>query len=290
VNQLVTPLFDTDSTWQAELNLGLMRSDRGTVLRRCRHRGPLYVQKPFYPEGTDLAHLYLLHPPGGMVSGDDLRIAVKTESGARALITTPGAGRVYRARPDRSLQCQSIVLDVKAGTSIEWLPLENIIYPDACTNLTMDIYLAETSCFIAWDVTCFGLPASDERFDRGQVAQTLQVFQQGRLALREKLTLNPLQNALMDNRAGMGGYAVNGLLVAGPFPEAERISELLSRLIDICGRSDELAAVTLNGEFLQIRSLGSCSTRARQLLTDCWFHIRPILIGRDGCEPRIWAT
>ena len=87
--------------WQAELSLGLAKTARGTVLKTCSHRGPLYVQKAFYPEGRELAHLYLLHPPGGMVSGDDLQINVNMAEGAQALITTPGAGRVYRARPDR---------------------------------------------------------------------------------------------------------------------------------------------------------------------------------------------
>ncbi len=180
MNSLTSPItekpafdssVDTNSTWHAQLDLGLVKTDRGTVLRRCSHKGPLYVQKPFYPEGRELAHLYLLHPPGGMVSGDDLRISVTTEENAQALITTPGAGRVYRARPDRRLQKQHIQLNVEANSTLEWLPLENIIFPDASTDLSMDIQLAEGASVIAWEITCFGLPASGEAFDSGEVSQ-----------------------------------------------------------------------------------------------------------------------
>ena len=86
------------SRWQAELALGFAATKRGVVLQHCRHQGPLYVQKPFYPEGRQLPHVYLLHPPGGLVSGDKLQINVAMARDTQALISTPGAGRVYRAR------------------------------------------------------------------------------------------------------------------------------------------------------------------------------------------------
>ena len=258
------PACDTQSTWQASLTLGLEKTARGTVLRRCQHRGPLYVQKPFYPEGPELAHLYLLHPPGGMVSGDDLQIQVNTGTDAQALVTTPGAGRVYRARPDRRLQQQRIQLRVGANSMLEWLPLENIIFPDARTDLSIDIELSEGASVIAWEITCFGLPASDQAFDCGEVSQQFQLIREGRVKLRERLNLVPATDPLMQCRAGLAGHSVNALMVAGPFDDETAISDLLDGLRQLCTDSQALAAVTLNDQFLQVRYLGDCSEAGTQ--------------------------
>ncbi|MDR2302236.1 MAG: hypothetical protein LBF38_09375, partial [Deltaproteobacteria bacterium] len=71
------------AAWRAKiaLTLGVDKSlETGQDLGRSRIKklsfeGPLRVQKLFYPEKpapgeVETCHLYLLHPPGGLVSGD----------------------------------------------------------------------------------------------------------------------------------------------------------------------------------------------------------------------------
>ena len=62
----------SEQGWSAELELGFAVVAGRTALVHNRHVGPLTVQRPFYPEG-ELAHVYLLHPPGGIVAGDRSR-------------------------------------------------------------------------------------------------------------------------------------------------------------------------------------------------------------------------
>ena len=69
--------------WAAELELGFEVVAGRSALVRNRHRGPLAVQRAFYPESNDLAHVYLLHPPGGVVAGDQLTVRVDVKRGAR---------------------------------------------------------------------------------------------------------------------------------------------------------------------------------------------------------------
>ncbi len=300
--------LDLASRWEAWLDLTLTRTKRGSVLSGCSHQGPLYVQKPFYPEGRELAHLYLLHPPGGMVSGDTLQIRANVCEQAQGLITTPGAGRVYRAREDKTLQRQILEFRLDADSSLEWLPLESIIYPGAITQLDTHIHLAEGARFIGWEVTCLGLPASGESFSdqsHSAINQWLQIWREGRLRLSERLVIEPAEDQLAENESadtaplsmqsalsGLRDCPVNGVMVAGPFDSEDEQDALVDALRELCERLPEpaLSGVTLNDEFLLVRYLGDCSEQGRKFFTQCWHLIRPELLGRQACEPRIWAT
>jgi urease accessory protein len=83
--------------WCAELELGFERRAATTVLASRRHDGPLVVQKALHPEGPEVCHAIVLHPPAGIVGGDDLRITARASGNAHALLTTPGATKWYRS-------------------------------------------------------------------------------------------------------------------------------------------------------------------------------------------------
>src|SRR5262249_43518141 len=139
--------------------------EAGGVRARFEHEGPLRVQRAFYPEGPDLPHVYLLHPPGGLAPGDRLSIEIGVARWARALVTTPAAGKCYRS--DGRVSEQKQTLRVAAGSSLEWLPQENIVFDGSCVRLSTRVELEEGASFVGWDVLCLGRPASGERFTRG---------------------------------------------------------------------------------------------------------------------------
>ena len=120
------------SAWLASLLLEFSVTSIGTQLSRTERNGPLSVQKAFYPEGRDCAHIYLLHPPAGIVSGDELRINIKVNQQAHSLVTAPGANRFYRAREDLSIgdskQVQHCELFLAEHAKCENFPLETIVY------------------------------------------------------------------------------------------------------------------------------------------------------------------
>ena len=111
--------------WRARLELGF---DQHRGITRLGHRkrfGPLAVQRPFYPEGAP-CHVYLLHPPGGVVGGDQLDIDITLGENCQALITTPGAAKFYRS--EGSVAQQQISMQLAPGAELEWLPQENILF------------------------------------------------------------------------------------------------------------------------------------------------------------------
>ncbi len=87
--------------WSAALELGFAADGGATRLARRAHRGPFVVQRPFFPEGREVCHVYLLHPPGGLVGGDELRLDLRVGPAAHALVTTPAAGKAYRTHGRR---------------------------------------------------------------------------------------------------------------------------------------------------------------------------------------------
>lgn len=275
------------SHWDAWLNLDFETGARGTRLTRCRHQGPLYVQKAFYPEGPDCAHAYLLHPPGGLVSGDDLRIAIRVEQNAHALLTTPGAGRAYRARSDGALQYQRNQLSVAAGACLEWLPQENILYPNAKARLDTEVQLDQGGRFIGWEISSLGWPASGRDLEDGELQQRLQIRHAGRIVFREHFDLRADNRAAVSGSAGLRHQPVNGLLVAGPF--ATENSELIEALQAEC-QGEPLAGISQVGAFITVRSLGQRAEPMRELFERCWALLRPALIDAPACPPRVWKT
>jgi urease accessory protein len=145
--------------WRAELSLGFTaepdeegrRGAAGSAAPATRltsraHRGPLVVQRPFYPEGPGVPHVYVLHPPGGVVGGDSLRVEVSVGPRAHALVTTPAATKVYRTRGPRATQVQR--LTVAAHAALEWLPQETILHDGAAIDLDTTVVLADGARFI----------------------------------------------------------------------------------------------------------------------------------------------
>ena len=291
-----------DRSWLATLSLCLEKSPRGTRLSRCRHEGPLYVQKPFYPEGCEHAHLYLLHPPGGLVSGDNLQIDIEIKEGAGALVTTPGAARIYRARNEQPLQRQQVRLDVGKNAKVEWFPLETIVYNRACVELDTRINLAAGSHFIGWEINCFGLPASGELFTGGTFQQRYQILQDGKPVFIDRFAITDSNRmALLQGRSGMAGDTVTGFFIVGPHVSSsscEDLEILMDELRDKANlfqseQQDNLkfrAAISKVGEFFVGRYLGSSAEQSRKLFTAWWQVLRPVVLGRKACAPRIWST
>jgi len=285
-----------ERSWLAKLELQLEHKSRGTRLTRSRHIGPLYVQKPFYPEGPNCAHLYLLHPPGGIVSGDHLQIEINAQQNTQALVTTPGAARIYKARIEQPLQRQSVTLNVEADAQLEWFPLETIVYNNACVELNTQVNLAGNSQYIGWEINCFGLPASKQPFVNGSFTQRYQIKQNGKPLFVDRLSINDGScKGFLNGSAGMKGNPVCGFFIAGPF-NRELSEDQRETLMDGLRFSTEqlnlesYAAISKVGELFIGRYLGESAEQSRKIFTLWWETIRPLVFNREACAPRIWST
>jgi urease accessory protein len=272
------------AAWQARLQLRYERADGSTRLTHRKHSGPLLVQKALHPEGDEVCHSLLVHPPGGIAGGDRLEIDVTVGERARALITTPGAAKWYRSSGPAAEQ--RATLAVGLGASLEWFPQESIVFDGARMRASARVELAEEACFIGWDITRLGRTASGERFGAGELRSRFEVLQAGRRLWGEYARIEG-GAPLLRSPAGLAGHPVTGcFLAAGAAFDAE--------LLDACRaaapRGDARWGVTALPGVMVARYLGVSTEAARSYFVELWRCARPALLGREICLPRIWST
>jgi len=278
----LTALQKNSQGWQAHLQLQYERRGQTTVLARRQHHGPLLVQRPFYPEGG-VCHTYIIHPPGGVVGGDDLHVAVNVNAKAHALLTTPSSGKFYNSQEKRARMHQS--LHVAEGATLEWLPQDNIFFEGSHTTLSTEVELAEQARFIGWEISCLGRPLSGAPFDSGCCEQRLHVSRNGTPLLIDHMRLQA-GHKVLQSRWGLSAYTVSGTLLATPVEKS-----LLEELRGHFAQSEGFVfSVTLMDDVLLCRFLGHQGETARQVFEQAWSVIRPHVSGVHACPPRIWKT
>lgn len=296
------PSFETVNSqpnqWFASLKLNFAPYAHGSRLASVERLGPLSVQKAFYPEGPDCAHVYLLHPPAGIVSGDTLQLQTVVEAYAHALLTTPGANRFYRARTDISIghpqQRQFVCNNLDRGAKLEYLPQETLVYPGARAESDMEIHLHQHSCYLGWDIICLGLPGSEQPFTSGSFNQLTRVFVEQQLLYYDRLRLDQ-HNELLNHSAGLAKQAVIGCFLfyaSGDAVSQVRRVSLLEEIRDKMNELDaqDLISVTdLNG-LMVTRYLGQHAQQCKKLFYQIWRIVRPVYINKDACQPRVWFT
>jgi urease accessory protein len=270
-------------SWRAQLALEFDRRAARTVLSARRHDGPLVIQKPLYPEGDAVCHAIVVHPPGGMVGGDELQLNARLDVNAHALLTTPGAGKWYRSAGEEARQ--SIRFDLSAGACLEWLPQENIIFNDARAQLRTAVRLLGDASFIGWEICCLGRIGSGETFSSGSVCARTLIERDGRPLWLENGRLEG-GGAALNSAVVLAGQTVVGTLLAAS-------DNLDSSMLSACRQLQPMTgdgAVTLLPGLFVSRYLGASSEAAKNYFINLWHKLRPAVAGRDAIDPRIWRT
>lgn len=277
----MTAAATTHQNWHAQLDLQLIAGADRTRMQPLRRFGPLSVQRAFYPE-HDCCHVYLLHPPGGVVGGDHLELNIQSDAKSHALITAPGANKFYQSAGDFAQFNQHLKLDQDA--SLEFLPHENIYFPGARVNAATRIDAHPDSRLFFWEKHCFGLPASQQLFNEGYITNQLQLRIDNQLILNEKQRIDAGE---IESSAGLRGYAVAAsLVIAAP--------GLDQRMVQICRDlpvTQGYAGVTQpDDRFIVIRYLGPDTQTLNRFFIALWEQCRSLVMQREPCHPRIWNT
>ena len=267
--------------WIAELNLNFSRSKEKTFLSKRNHIGPLTIQRPFYPEG-DICHVYLLHPPGGIVGGDSLTVNTNSEEFSKALITMPGATKIYRTSQNKFSKVNQNIT-IQKNSVLEWLPMETIIFPGACSNISTKFSLNENAKIAAWEIQCLGRPAIQEKFNIGEINLNFEVWRDEKPIIIDKFQVN---ESNLDNIAGLRGYPVLGTFVLSIDDE-----QMVNTIRDLIPDNDlYVAGVTQMDYLIVIRCLSFKTHLIHEIFKNIWVKTRHLIAGKQASSPRIWST
>ncbi len=273
--------------WLAELHLRFARKRMRTVLIENRHFGPLLVQKAIYPEGEQICHVVIVHPPGGIAGGDELTVEIDLEANTSAVVTTPAAAKWYKA-PRRKCR-QTTTIRLEKGSTLDWLPQENIFYNATHVESTFKLQIEPGATAIGWDIGLLGRQASGEEWLEGSLRFVTLIERTDGLPLWvERLRLDAT-SSLREACQGLCGFNVFGTLWAiGSGCTATVAEELAS---DLPLEAGMRAGVTSLPEgILLVRGLAHDVERLRQMMMDCWLRLRPHVHGLPSNRLRLWAT
>ncbi|WP_042443763.1 urease accessory protein UreD [Azospirillum sp. B510] len=263
-----------------------------TRLATLYHHDPLRVLMPA-PRRDDLPIAVLATTSGGMVGGDRLDIALSVGPGARALITTQAAEKVYRST---GADCRiDTVLAVEDGGWLEWMPQEAIVFEGSRLRRLTRIDLAGTGRLIAGEMLVFGRAAFGETVSRGLIRDAWEVVRDGRAVWADALHLDSDIAEALAHPAGFGGAAACATLLHAAPDAAGRLDAVRALAQSLAEPSAKplegvrIGATALDG-LLVVRILGGEARAVRRAYAALWSGLRAEAAGLPTRLPRLWEV
>ena len=109
------------------------------------------------------------------------------------------------------------------------------------------MHLTDHSVYLGWDITCMGLPSSEQLFTEGQYSQLNRVYVNNILQYHDRIAITA-NNNLLHHISGLAGNSVFGtFLVHAPqqldLPQRKALLKQCVRLLTITKHKNTLASL-----------------------------------------------
>ena len=265
---------------RGEVRLAFRRRGPATALAVLHQAGCLKARLP-RPSRLGWAEAVLLNSSGGVAGGDTLDCTVTAEAGAQVTVCGQAAERYYRARAaDAPARVRNSLL-VAAGSTLEWLPQDSILFDGAALDRRLEIAIAGDARLLAVESLVFGRKAMGEVVRRGRLRDTIRLVRDGRLLLHDALRLEGDMAAALDH-AAVGGGARAAATVLRVAPGVGAVLDAARAALSIAGVE---AGASCRDGMLIARVLAPDGAALRHAV------VALLAVLRDGAAlPRIWAV
>ncbi len=280
------------TAWHANLRLDFSFADEQhkTVLSHREHHGPLLVQKSLYPEGKEICHAVILHPPAGIAGGDHLAIQLNVEKNAKVVVTTPGATKWYKAnQKDAS---QRIIIQVDPHGHLDFLPQENIFFNSSNAHNQIVVHQDKTSSSIGWDIAQLGRTAQGEHWEDARLRNEIEYYFDHELCWVESMLLES-QKSFYNETCGLAEFPVFGTMWMSSVNASEDLLEEITELVrwdDALRVGVTRIAIDENFGLILVRGLSDEVEYLKNCFIQIWLFARERIAGIKPLPLRIWKT
>lgn len=265
----------TGSTLSGHLELRCENRVDGTpiIAHQC-FRAPIHLSKSHIDQGCLVQSI--VNPTAGFFDGDKLDSNIVVAAGAKLVLSTPSASRVYRTRSGKAASNDQ-KFRVEENASLEWIPEPFIPHAGARYSQRTQIHLHPTASLLFFDWIAPGRVAMGEVFAYQALRWELDLLLGGGLIARERYHMKPDDHSLEALRARFPAAHYLSVYAAG-----EWAADWPSIELDALDSDDVyLGHGPLTGGVRVIRALCRDSLSARKLMET----LRPLLYAAAGHKP-----
>lgn len=251
-----------------------VRPDGVPFISRQSFRAPIHLSKSHLDQGQLV--LSIVNPTAGFFDGDLLESNIQVAAGAKLVLSTPSASRVYQTRSGAAaVSCQHF--RVGENASLEWIPEPFIPHAGARYEQRTRIDLHPAASLLFFDWIAPGRVAMGEIFAWQQLRWELDLALGEKLIARERYDLRPGDDSLEALRAKFPAAHYLSVYAAGAMA-----ANWPAEALDALGSDDVyLGHGPLSGGVHVIRALCRDSLAARRLLEA----LRPLLYAAADMTP-----
>jgi urease accessory protein len=255
------------------------RAGARTEAARAYETGGLRLR---FPHSGPECECVIVNTGGGMAGGDRAKVEMSVEAGARALVTTQAAEKIYRA--DGAPVFAIVALNVEAGGSLVWAPQETLLFEGAHLRRRLEANVAPGASLLVVESAVFGRLAHGEACIDAAFHDSWRISRDGKLLFAEALGLDGAGAQLDRLALGSGARSIATVLwVASEAPaKLDELRAALEETMATPGERLEAGASAFDG-LLIVRFVSPAPQRLRSGVVAAM----RILRGREA--PRVWA-
>lgn len=258
------------------LRLAGKKKGQKTILKESYSEGAFKITRPVYLTTGGEAYFYIMNPGGGYLNGDTYKIDIVLEEDAEAVVTTQSSTKIYKTRTCAA--SQEMIIHLKKGSVLEYLPDPVIAYQHACFKQRMVVRMEKGASLICSDIFTPGWAPDGTLFQYDLLQSKMEVFMDNSLILFEHVKLEPDED--INGIGFMEGFTHFGtMMVINEKMNQVLLEELYEQLESLSECRIGLSMLSVPGFTLRI--LANTTQEVEKVLSLCHETIRNRLLEKE---------